>query len=57
MPEVDDPSGSVYSRPNSARHDQPREDFFGLLRGEIEERGKTGEGNSGVVFGDDSDVL
>lgn len=57
LPEVYDPSGSVYSRPDSARHDQPREDFFGLLRSKIKERSKTGQGNSGVVFGDYSNVL
>ena len=57
LPEIYDPGRSVYPCPDGARHDQPREDFFSLLRGKIKERGEAGEGNSGVVFGDDSDVL
>ena len=28
-----------------------------MLRGKIEEGGKAGEGNSGVVFSDDTNVL
>lgn len=57
LPEVYDPGRSVYSCPNGPRYDQPGEDFFGLLRGEIEEGGEAGEGDSGVVFGDDPDIL
>ena len=57
LPEVYNPSRSVYSCPDSTRHNQPRENFFGLLGGKIEEGGEAGQCNSGVVFGDDSNIL
>jgi predicted ATPase with chaperone activity len=55
--EVHDACRSVDTRPYRASHDKSTERFLRLLGSEVEKGGQAHEGNAGVVFCDDSDIL
>jgi hypothetical protein len=55
--EIYDPCWSVDTRPHRASHDQSTERILGLLRSEVEKGGQAHEGDAGIIFCDDSDVL
>ena len=55
--EIHDPCWSVDTRPHRASHHQSTECILGLLRSEVEKGGQADEGDAGIIFCDDSDVL
>ncbi len=55
--EVHDACWSVDTRPHRASHDESTECFFRLLGSEVEKGGQAHEGDAGIIFCDDSDVL
>jgi hypothetical protein len=54
---VDDPRGSVDPGPNGLVHDELAENLLRPWLGKIEELRESGEGDAGVVGGDNADVL
>jgi hypothetical protein len=55
--EIHNACWSVDTRPHRASHYESTERFLGLLRSEVEKGGQAHEGDPGIIFCDDSDVL
>ena len=55
--EIHDARWSVDTRPHSASHDESTERILGLLRSEVEKGGQAHEGDAGIIFCNNSDVL
>jgi len=55
--EIHDACWSVDTRPHRASHDESTKRFLGLLRSEVEKGGQAYEGDAGIIFCDDPDVL
>lgn len=57
VPEIHDACRPVDTRPYRASHDKSTERVLRLLGSEVEKRGQAREGDAGIIFGDDSDIL
>ena len=57
VPEVHDARRPVDTRPYRASHDESTERVLRLLGSEVEKGGQAREGDAGIIFSDDSDIL
>ena len=55
--EIHNPRWSVDTCPHGASHDESTERILGLLRSEVQKGGQAHEGDAGIIFCDNSDVL